>query len=328
MSERENSRMVFSRINHPLVVAMWQNMSRYILSIVLQIWLAGLVFGQEIEDSFTSKRLKGYKSITSVSIDNPSFYTILSIDSNGNIIKTENYGEGELKEWREFEYDAKGNLTYEERHSQIYVYNEEADDHLPIWEDGRYSGILYEYGNNKLVSVTYFYVNKDDFSNHLEIQYAYDKSGRLLKETHRNNFNGFTGNFKPNTSELDTIFLKNSAEIEEVDYTYINDTVIATRSNSGKVIEYTYKILDQNKQPVHVYRTDESRDKIVEYYYIYSKEGLLIEERMKVLNYDKLDIDMAAGDLVKTWYNSKGLPIETKAYENSTMISGSTYYYK
>lgn len=311
-----------------IISVMWHYMKRYILSTLLLLLISNLVFGQDIADSFTKKRLKGYKSITIASTSDPSDYSIFLIDPNGNIIKKEYYSNGELTRWSESEYDVAGNLTYEESHGQIYTYNEDAGDHLPVWDEGYYSGIMYEYSNNKLISATHFDVTENESSYNLEVQYQHDKWGRLVKETYTNKFSGNTGNFKPNTSELNTIYLKDNVEVEEVVYTFKNDTVIATRSVGGKVKGYTYKVLNKNKQPVHVFRTDASKDKIIEYRYSYSKEGYLVEEKVKVLNYDKLDIDIAAGDVVKTLYNSKGLPLETMAYENNKLIYGSTYKYK
>jgi hypothetical protein len=282
------------------------------------------VNAQEIEESFDRIKLKGFTSIVKYYIDIPDS-SIWIIDTMGDIIKKEDYTNGKLSSWWIGEYDKNGLLLYEEHHGQIYVYNEAVGDHLPILDDAYYSGKFYKYTSGKLDSISHFSVSDNDIYIDYNIYFQYDKKGRIVKEVYVDTFLGYTGDFKANTSILSKISSKNKIEKYEKIFSYKNDTITSRLIDEGIFTGYNISILGKNKKTIHSYRTDEKGKKLIEYFYNYSKEGNIVEKRTKVWNFEKLNMDMSAGDQEKITYNSKGLPTEFKVFENSKLIYGSVF---
>src|SRR5688500_8902597 len=182
-----------------------------LLFTIMTVTLLSDSFGQISGYDFTRQSLKGLKRISSTRTnyngkDSTSFNSIYMINELGEIVRSEHYDKEELTNWTIYEYYDNGLLKYEESHSPIFSYDEKNKKEIGQIRDDAYNGRIFEYNGNFLTKQSYIMCYDGSKSYGSVILYEYDNSGRLIKEVSVDGNIGLTGDLKPNSSVVDTMY--------------------------------------------------------------------------------------------------------------------------
>lgn len=306
---------------------------RLLITITL-ITLLSDSFGQISGYEFARKNLKGFKKVTSTRInyngrDSTSYNSIYLINELGDILRSEHYDKKELTNWTRYEYYDNGLLKYEESHNQIFGYDEKTKKETGQIKDDTYHGKIFEYKGNLLTKQIYVTCYDGSKTYNYVILYEYDNSGRLTKEVNVDGNIGVTGDFKPNSSVIDTMYYKDKVTKWTTTYQYKADSIISTDYDDNNEIQgYSLTKLNQTKKPVKILDTDPQRNAIKSIARTYDNKGNLTQEIIEIIDIDKITYDMVAGDNYQVFYNDKSLPILGLTKEKGELISKQIVRYK
>jgi len=284
-------------------------------------------FGQINGYEFKRKDLKGFKKVTSTRTnyngrDSTSYSSIYFVNDLGDIARSEHYDKKELTNWTLFEYDENGRLKYEESHGQIFSYDDKTKKEIGQIQDNTYHGRIFEYDGDLLTKQIYVACYDGSKSYNYFIFYEYDNSGRLIKEVNIDGDIGLTGDFKPNSSVIDTIYYKDKITKWTTTHLYKADSIISIDYNDNNDIQgYSFTKLDQTRKPINILDTDAKKNEIKSVTRIYDKKGNLTQEITKIIDLDKITYDLVAGDTYQVLYNERSLPILGITKENGKLIS-------
>lgn len=164
--------------------------------------------------------------------------------------------------------------------------------------------------------------------NNLDV-FEYDNMGRLTKEISINSFIGLTGKFQSNSTVLDSLYYKGEATKSVTAYQYFQDSIVAAiYDDKNKLRGYKLTKLNSDKKPILIVDTDPQGNKIKSVSTTYDNKKRLIEQRTKIIDIDKIDYDLLAGDSYQIIYNDKGLPIIELTKEKEKLISKWTLRYE
>lgn len=291
-------------------------------------------FGQISGYDFTRENLKGFKRITSTRTnyngkDSTSYNSIYVINKLGDIVRSEHYDRKELTNWTIYEYYDNGLLKYEESHSPIFSYDEKTKKEIAQIKDDAYSGKIFEYKANLLTKQIYVICYDGSKSYDYVILYEYDNSGQLTKEVSVDGNIGLTGDFKPNSSVIDTMYYKDKVTKWTTTHQHKGDSIISTNYDDNNQIHgYSFTKLSVTKKPVRILDTDAQKNEIKSITRTYDKKGNLTQESIEIIDIDKITYDMAAGDNYQLFYNDKSLPILGLTREKGKIISKDIVRYK
>lgn len=290
-------------------------------------------FGQVVGFEFKRNDLKSFNKIiiyyNSNSNEKLTLKSIYQINQIGDIIKSESYDSGRLTRWTKYEYYEDGRIKYEENHNEVFSYGENQKKHIGKVRDDVFHKKLYKYKEDQLVEVTYVDVFEEyETYSYLEI-FEYDNKGQLVKETSINSFVGLTGEFQSNSTVLDSLYYKGEISKSIKINQYLYDSIVTTIfDESNKIQGYKLTKLNPFKKPLLVVDTDSLGNKIKSISMTYDKSGNLKEQRIKIIDIDKIDYDLAAGDSYQIAYNEKGLPITQLTIDKGKVISKWTLTYE
>lgn len=299
---------------------------RLIITITL-ITLLSDSFGQISEFHFTRKNLKGFKKVTSTRInyngqDSTSYSSIYLINKLGDIVRSEHYDKKELVNWTKYEYYDNGLLKYEESHNQMFSYDEKSKREIGQIEDDTYQGKIFEYSGNLMTRQIYVTCYDGSKSYDNLTLYEYDNSGRLVKEINIDSDLGLTAEFKPNSSVVDSMYYKDKVTRWSTTHLHKADSIISTTYDDNNEIQgYSFTKLNLAKKPIRILITDSQRNEIKSVTRTYDKTGKFVHELVKIIDIDKIDYDLIAGDDYQLFYNNKLLPILVLTKENGEIIS-------
>lgn len=116
-------------------------------------------YGQIRGYEFTRADLKGFKSITTRTNyyggDSTSYRSVYTINSVGDIVRSEDYDGHTLTNWKTYQYYDNGLLKYEESHGQFFNYDESTGKDIARISEDTYHGTLFEYNGDLLVKETH-----------------------------------------------------------------------------------------------------------------------------------------------------------------------------
>jgi len=306
---------------------------RLLITITL-ITLLSNSFGQISGYDFTRNNLKGFKRVTSTRTnyngrDCTSYNSIYLINELGDIVRSEHYDKKELTNWTKYEYYDNGLLKYEESHNEIFSYDEKTKKETGQIKDDTYHGKIFEYNGNLLTKQIYVTCYDGSKSYNYVILYEYDNSGRLIKEVNVDGNLGVTGDLKPNSSVIDTMYHKDNVTKWTTTYLYKADSIISTNyDNNNEIQGYSFTKLNLTKKPIGILDTDPKKNKIKSITRTYDKKGNLTQEIVNIIDIDKITYDMVAGDNYQLFYNDKFLPILGLTKEKGELISKQIVRYK
>jgi hypothetical protein len=305
-----------------------------LLFTIITVTLLTDSFGQISGYDFTRENLKGFKRITSTRTnyngrDSTSYNSIYLINELGDIVRSEHYDKKELTNWTKYEYYDNGLLKYEESHSPIFSYDEKTKKEIGQIKDDAYNGKIFEYNGSLLTKQIYVTCYDGSKSYNYIILYEYDNSGRLIKESNVDGNIGMTGDFKPNSSVIDTMYYKDKVTKWTTTHLYKADSIISTNHDDKNEIQgYSFTKLNLTKKPFRILDTDAQKNEIKSVTRTYDKNGNLTRELIEIIDIDKITYDMAAGDDYQLFYNDKSLPILGLTKEKGKIISKEIVRYK
>jgi hypothetical protein len=306
---------------------------RFLITIMLITLLADS-FGQISGYDFTRKHLKGIKRITSTRTnyyerDSATYNSIYFVNELGDIVKSESYENDELRGWTRYEYYDNGLLKYEETHTPIFSYDKISKKEIGRIMDDSYSGKIFEYNGDLLAKKRFLTCYDGSKSYNYVVLYEYDKSGRLIKEVSVDGSIGLTGDFKPNSSVIDSMYYKDKTTTWTTTHLFKADSIISTDYDDNNEIQgYSFTKLDVTKKPVNILETDPQKNGIKAVTMAYNNRGDLIQERIEIIDIDKITYDMVAGDDYQLFYDDRSLPILGITKEKGKIISKEVIRYK
>lgn len=291
-------------------------------------------FGQISGYDFTRKNLKGFKKVTSTRTnyngqDSTSFNSIYLINELGDIVRSEHYDKKELTNWTKYEYYDNGLLKYEESHSPIFSYDGKTKKEIGQIKDDTYDAKIFEYNGKLLMKEIYVDCYDGSKSYDYLVLYEYDDDGQLIKEISVDGSIGLTGNFKPNSTEIDTLYHKDKVTKWTTTHVHKADSIISTNyDEEDKIQGFTLTKLSVTKKPIRILDTDPQKNGIKSVTRTYDNKGHLVQEKIEIIDINKINYDMAAGDDYQLFYNEKSLPTLGLTRENGKVISKEIVRYK
>lgn len=259
---------------------------------IITVTLLSDSFGQVSGYDFTRENIKGFKRITSTRInyngrDSTSYNSNYLINKLGDVVRSEHYDKKELTNWTKFEYYDNGLLKYEESHSLIFSYNEKTKKEIGQIKDDAYNGKIFEYNGSLLTKQIYFTCYEGSKSYNYTILYKYDNSGRIIKEVSVDGNIGLAGDFKPNSSVIDTMYYKDKVTKKTTTHLYKADSIISTNYDDNNEIQgYSFTKLNLTKKPVRILDTDAQKNAIRSVTRTYNKKGNLTQELIEIIDID------------------------------------------
>ena len=286
------------------------------LTVIITLLTVGIhSYAQIFEYHIKRSQLKGYKKIITTqtylsdtdSIDRKSIYYINEL---GDIIKTETYENATLTGWTKYEYNEKGQVTYEEDHGQIFSYDELVHGVVGKVEDDNYTAKLFEYNKDFLVKEIWFNYHDGYKTYDNDIIYEYNKYKQLTKKIQIDKYTGPVIGFEPGTDVMDTTYNKSNVTHHTAIYSYKLNTVTVAHYNEKNII-YSYIIttLSATKKPISILHTDNLKKPIDLTTITYDKNDNLIREINRVITPEKVNSDRFLGGESLTTYNEQKLPI-------------------
>jgi hypothetical protein len=322
-----------SRHKHKTLWAMITIKMRLLIIIIVMTFLSD-TFGQISGYDFIREDLKGYKKVTSISTnyngrDSSSYSSIYFVNEFGDITKSEHYDNKELTQWTKYEYYDNGLLKYEENHSPIFSYDEKTKKEIGQIKDDIYHGKMFEYNGILLTKVTYIDCYEGSKTYDYVILYEYDNSGRLVKEVSIDGNIGLTGEFKPNSNVIETLYNKSKVTRWTKNYVHRSDSIIGTEYDDNNEIQgYSFTKLSKAKKPIKILDTDSQKNGIKSVTRTYDKNENLTREIIEIIDIEKITYDMAAGDDYQLFYDNNSLPILGITREKGKIISKQIVRYK
>ncbi len=270
--------------------------------------------------------MKGFKSITTTQTnyyggDSTLYRSVYTVNSVGDIVRSEEYHGHTLTSWTTYQYYDNGLLKYEEHHGQFFSYDENTRKDTARISDDNYYGTIFEYNGDLLVKETHINCFDGSKSYPYVILYEYDNAKRLIKETSFDTYLGPTFEFRPNSSQIDTVYNKHNKTRQTTTHLYKTNTVVSTEyGNKNEVMRRTITTLSPTKMPVKILTTDDKNNEMQSVTKTYGANGLLVQETIEIFNIDKITYDIAAGDKYQLFYNDRSLPTLALTSEDGHVI--------
>ena len=284
---------------------------------------------------FTRNDLIKFKTIESIQInyqssnDSSVTKTIYQINDQGDIIKSESFTDGKKDHYSINTYNEQGQIVSSQSYSEIFTYDEDIGDHVPVWKDEYYNGSDFIYNDGLLIEEQLYNCIEGTRSYNYAYRYYYDNDGRTTEEEFLNFYIGMTGDFEPNSSVLKSLYYKGITTEHITIYEYRNDSIIATNyGNDDEIVGYDYTILNKNKLPIQNISTDSAGAVITIHKYNYNSSFKLTERSREIVDISKINYDLMAEDRYTIEYRTDGLPSIGRTYYQEELISKRTLTYK
>jgi hypothetical protein len=283
---------------------------------------------------FTRNDLIKFKTIEATQInyyrsnDSSVTKTIYQINDLGDIIRSESFTDGKKDHYSIKTYNEQGQILSSQSYSEIFAYDENIGDHVPVWKDGYYNGSDFIYSDGLLIEEQLYNCIEGTRSYNYAYRYYYDIDGIITQEEFLNFYIGITGDFEPNSSVLKSLYYKNITTEYITSYEYRNDSIIET--NYGKddeIIGYDYTILNKNNLPIQNISTDSAGAVITIHRYKYNSSLNLSERTREIVDISKINYDLMAEDRYTIEYRTDGLPSIGRTYYQEELISKRTLTY-
>jgi|GEM_PF-4077457 len=304
-----------------------------IITLCLIVFLAE-TFAQVRGFEFTRTGLKGHKSIvatTTIFNENDSAVSksIYHLDPEGDIVKSEHYEGEELISTSEYDHDADGLLRYEKTHNQVFHYDEDTQKEVAEIRDDVFFEKSYEYNGPSLVRIAWKNAYKGNESANDLVVFEYDLSGRLTREISITGDAAFIAELETKDYTIDSLTDKQKVSLSITIHHYSNDSIVTIRMDeNNEVLGYSRARLDSKKKPLEILDTDPVGNHVRAVSRHYDHKGNLTHEVTDIIDVEKIDKDLVAGDDYRLFYNKNSLPVLAITRENGKIISRQVVHYQ
>jgi hypothetical protein len=301
------------------------NTMKTITTIITAIIICFHAHGQLFENKPKREQLRGYKQITEIAVNQPSdsvtYTDIRFVNDLGDITRSESYDNKTLTGWTKYEYNSDGQLIYEERHDQVFSYDEQKKDHVGKIRDDDYHARTLEYQNKRLAKETQSSTSEGRKTYNSNTTYEYNRNGQLIKEIYTDYYTGLVVTFKPGTDVMDSACNRQTIKTYTTVYSYkANTTTIAAYDKDNYLSRYWTVELSATKKPTSILRADEQKKPVELTRRFYDKDDNVIRETNKIINPNKAKSDKFSADEVLTTYNERNLPILVVMKESGKVV--------
>lgn len=248
---------------------------------------------------------------------------------NGHRNKSMTFRNDTLKGIMEYKY-LRNKLIRTKSFSEIYSYDSLPDSMIGKIDYEHYNGKEYRYNNNLLTKVKYFTHTNGSTSYNFNIIFEYDSLQRLKKEIHEDKYIGYAAAFEPQTSNIDSLYYKNSISSNYKTFDYYNDSILINYFSDGEMTgyEWLYGNIDRPYETMTFLVNNEMISHLI---YKINEDSLVTERFYKVHSYKSPwggEVDFAGYKKTIVEYNMDGYPGKLLYYlDDELIMTKSILYY-
>ncbi|RBW57534.1 hypothetical protein DS884_10790 [Tenacibaculum sp. E3R01] len=230
--------------------------------------------------------------------------------SGQNIIKLD-YDDYEINTRTKFTW-TNNKITSTKVNSKIYGYSPESEDLIGEIRENSFEKIDYIFENKLLKKTEYYDSTEGNLKLNNTTLLEYDSLSRLIKETFIDDYKGYLFHSNINSSQIDSITLKEKVNYSYKKYEYKKEHTLVNYIKDGKLISYE-KIFGTIENPTKITQFDNKGQ--IQRNVVYSRNlhGKITDIKVMKDNFIStwgIERFRFKVDNIKIEYNQKGNPIK------------------